>query len=437
MTDETARRPLDDAAFAACMTPLEPFEDCPVLAIAVSGGADSLALTLLADRWARALGGKVVGLTVDHGLRPESGDEARQTGSWLRARKIEHRILPWIGDKPDTGLQRRARDARYALLSDWCRRHRCLHLLTAHHRQDQAETVAIRKARQSGEAGLAGMAVVREMHGLRLLRPLLGIDKTRLEQTLRAAGQPWLDDPSNLDPTFTRNRLRAAGLNIKALADEAGRQGLRRQEADRRAANALIHGAIVDPAGFATLDPTAFDRLPSDLAADLLARLLLTIGGRVYPPRGMALSRLIDAMRSERPASVRTLADCRIQTVRDRWLICREHVSSERLVLEPRRRRRWDDRFVTELRAEREDLAVAALGDKARHAKGTLIQKGKSRCLAGVIKSGLPAIWADERLMAVPHLGLYETSLAPEDVDLLFCPNTPLANAPFMPHITA
>ena len=190
-TDEGAV--LDQAAFSAAMARFEPFEDEPFLAIAVSGGADSLALTLLADGWARQRLGRVVGLTVDHGLRPGSNDEARQTGLWLADRGIEHHILIWSGQKPKTGLQQHARDARYALLADWCRQHGCFHLMTAHHRQDQAETVALRRSRKSGNAGLAAMAAVREMRGLRLLRPLLGVDKASLKTSCAAKRSPgWM-----------------------------------------------------------------------------------------------------------------------------------------------------------------------------------------------------------------------------------------------------
>jgi len=436
-----AETALDQAAFAACMARLEPFEDRPLIAVAVSGGADSLALTLLADDWARRRDGRVVGLTVDHGLRPGSAEEARQTGLWLGARKIEHHRLHWTGAKPKTGLQRRAREARYRLLTDWCRQRRCLHLMTAHHRADQAETVALRKARQSGDAGLAAMSPVRELRGLRLLRPLLGVDRARLEAALCAMAQPWLDDPSNHNAAYTRVRLRQAGLDIRALADEAERQGLRRQTADRRAAAALVQHAIIDPAGFATLNTAGFDRLSTDLALDLLTRLLMTIGGRIYPPRRQALSRLFAAMRAEpkdRPSSFapKTLAHCRILRHRDRWLICRERASSERRLLAPSRQLCWDDRFVVSLRAQNQDLAIAALGDKARHGENTLMSKEKNRSLPGVVKPGLPAIWRDERLMAIPHLGLYDLSFVPEALNLRFCPPSPLANAPFLPHIS-
>ena len=99
-------------------------------------------------------------------------------------RRIEHRILRWTGPKPATGVQAAAREARYALLGAWCRDAGVLHLLLAHHLDDQAETVALRQARQSGPDGLAGMAAVRELKGSRLLRPLLSVPKDRLRATL-------------------------------------------------------------------------------------------------------------------------------------------------------------------------------------------------------------------------------------------------------------
>jgi tRNA(Ile)-lysidine synthase len=420
------------------MAELGPFEDAPVLAVAVSGGADSLALTLLADGWARERGGRAIGLTVDHGLRPGSAEEARRTGRWLEARAIEHHVLPWTGEKPRTGLQRRAREARYALLSAWCRDHGCLHLLTAHHRQDQAETVAIRQARQSGPAGLAAMPAIRELAGLRLLRPLLGIDKHRLEQCLRALGQPWHEDPSNTDPVFTRSRLRLEGLDVEALAAEAERRGRLRQAAERRAADALARHAIIDPAGFATLDAEGFGDLPADLAQDVLIRLLRTIGGSIYPPRSRALTRLLAAMRAAgtaRPAAG-TLASCCILLHRGRWLICREQRRAAPVPLVPGDPLHWQSRFLATLTLPVPGLALAALGNHPGIGAKTLIQKAEPRRLAGVVKAGLPAVWQGGALAAVPHLGLFAAALAPEAVELRFCPHFPLADAPFMPHIS-
>ena len=171
-----------DAVFAKTMARFGPFEPKPRLAVAVSGGADSLALALLADRWARAQGGRITAVTVDHALRPEAAAEARQVGRWLKAAKIRHVTLRWTPPAPlkklaggtrPANLQSAARDARYQLLTGWCRDHAVLHLLLAHHRDDQAETLLLRLARGSGLDGLAAMAPLVERASLRLLRPLL------------------------------------------------------------------------------------------------------------------------------------------------------------------------------------------------------------------------------------------------------------------------
>src|SRR4051812_12623635 len=118
LDDDAARRPLGDAEFAALMGALGPYERRPRLAAAVSGGPDSLALTLLAARWAERSGGSLLALHVDHGLRPESADEAARVADWLGARSIPCRVLAWRGDKPATGVQAAAREARHALLED-------------------------------------------------------------------------------------------------------------------------------------------------------------------------------------------------------------------------------------------------------------------------------------------------------------------------------
>ena len=143
---------LTAGTFAPLMAPLAPFENHPVLAVAVSGGRDSLALALLASEWAQARGGGIVALIVDHGLRAEAAREADVTRDLLACRGIEAAILHWSGVKPTHGLQEAARAARYGLLFEACRQRGILHLLVAHHADDQAETVAMRAARGSGAA---------------------------------------------------------------------------------------------------------------------------------------------------------------------------------------------------------------------------------------------------------------------------------------------
>lgn len=180
---EGSAHPVPVEEFAALMEPLGPFERPPRLAVAVSGGADSLALTLLADEWARSRGGAVLALTVDHGLRPEAADEARMVGRWLAARGIAHAILHYRGERPVANIQARARALRYRLLLDRCRAEGVVHLLIAHHREDQSETVLLRLGRGSGVSGLAAMRPIMEMPEARILRPLLSIPRARLAET--------------------------------------------------------------------------------------------------------------------------------------------------------------------------------------------------------------------------------------------------------------
>jgi tRNA(Ile)-lysidine synthase len=241
-------QPLDAGAFTRLMAPFEPFETSPVLAVAVSGGRDSLALALLSHGWAAERAGRVVGLIVDHGLRAESTVEAAATRDVLARHGIEGAILTWSGAKPRGGLQAAARLARYRLLRDECRRRGILHLLLAHHAEDQAETVAMRLARRSGPDGLAGMAALVDQPEVRLLRPLLGVSRARLTATLLARGVQWLDDPSNVDPRFERARLRASGT--PALAHSGG--GVERSVRDGKLARAAVALLAFDQAWAAT-----------------------------------------------------------------------------------------------------------------------------------------------------------------------------------------
>ncbi len=194
------------------MAPFGPFETNPDLAVAVSGGRDSLSLAVLAKEWAADRGGRAIALIVDHGLRVEAADEARATARLLARQGLDSVVLCWDGPKPMTGLQEAAREARYRLLRQACRERGILHLLVAHHADDQDETIAMRAARASGPDGLAGMAALVEWAEVRLLRPLLAVRRARLTATLAARGIAWIDDPSNADPRFERARLRLAGV---------------------------------------------------------------------------------------------------------------------------------------------------------------------------------------------------------------------------------
>src|SRR6202040_3650906 len=193
----------------------------PAIVLAVSGGPDSIALMWLAARWRRALtrGPRLIAVTVDHGLRTEAAGEARDVKRLARTLDLPHRTIRWTGAKPKSGLPAAARAARYRLLAEAARESGATHILTAHTRDDQAETLLMRLLRGSGIAGLAAMARQSERDGVLLARPFLHVAKSQLVATLKKAKLGFADDPTNRDLNFTRPRIRAV---MPALAAEGG-----------------------------------------------------------------------------------------------------------------------------------------------------------------------------------------------------------------------
>lgn len=293
------------SVFAGAMDRLGPFERAPRLGVAVSGGADSLALLLLAAEWAQARGGSVLALTVDHRLRPEAAAEARQIADWAAERGLPHRLLTLDTPPQGTGgVQAAARAARYRALAEACDEADILHLLTGHHQDDQAETLLLRLQRGSGPGGLSGMAPVEYRSGLRLLRPLLTVPKTDLQALCRAAGLVPIEDPSNGKDDFTRVRLRqamAAAPDLfpaARLAETAQRLAGGRAAAERAADRWLTRAVTVLPVGIARFSSDALTVGDAETRSAALGRLAAFVGGTLYPPRREAVeglaARLLD-----------------------------------------------------------------------------------------------------------------------------------------------
>ena len=400
---------LSPTEFARLMDRLGPFEPAPRLAVAVSGGGDSLAAALLAAHWAHDRGGRVVALTVDHRLRPNSSAEAALVGQWLGQHGISHHVLPWLGDKPASDLQGRARAARYELLAQWCRRAGVLHVVLAHHREDQAETFLLRLARGSGVDGLSAMAAVRHDARLRWLRPLLAVPKARLLATLRERDQPWVEDPSNTESRHARVRLRrlapvlaAEGLDAVRLSETAARLGQVRDLLESDQAGALLRWAEINPAGHAWVEMAAWSRLPEPLALRLLSRLVQTLGGEALPPR---LERSDGLLRRLRQGQGGTLSGCRVAVVGERALFCREAGRMAAAVgVAPGAEVEWDGRFRLSLAAAAPSgLSLGGLGSQGW---GRVAQAvGRSCRPPALVRPVLPALFDQRGVFAVPHLG--------------------------------
>lgn len=282
------------------------------LLLAVSGGPDSTALLALADRWRRGRAVPVAVATVDHGLRPDSAAEAKAVAAGCAARGLRHAILTWTGGKPATGLPAAARAARYAMLAAHARAIGADTIVTAHHADDQAETVLMRLLRGSGPAGLAGMAPISPAPGapdLKLARPLLACPKADLVELCRAENLPFFEDPTNADEAYRRPQLRRL---VAILA----REGFGRDELIRLAARAAraeeIIAAFVDDrlAALSAARPPASFECPATAFADLpheaAIRLLQAEIDQIAPgaaPRLEQVERVAARLRAGPPAA--------------------------------------------------------------------------------------------------------------------------------------
>lgn len=376
--------------FAAAMALLGPFGAPPHLAAAVSGGADSTALALLAQNWVSENQGSLLALIVDHGLRPESGAEAALTAARLEARGISCKIIVLSG-LSGPAVQAKARAARYAALAQAAQAQGRLHLLLGHHQADQAETVAMRA--RHGAGGAEGIAAWAAREAVLLLRPLLGTPPAALRAYLTAQGMGWVEDPSNQNPKFERVRIRLAGAGAPPASAAA------RQEREQEAARFLARYATLRPEGFALLDaPTA--------PAAALAALLRVVGGHVYPPDQRATAALAARLRPATLAGVRVLAAGRLGAG---WLLVREPAALAPPI-PARRGALWDHRFTLEATPP-PGQSLGALGDEAKNHK-------KYNNLPSVVLRTMPALRGAGGTLSFP---------APA----LFTPPAPAAPHPF------
>lgn len=258
------------------------------LGLAVSGGPDSLALLLLA---AEAYPGAVAAITVDHGLRPEAADEANHVASICATLDVPHTTQ--TPAQPITGnIQSAARTARYALMEDWSERENLHWIATAHHADDQLETVLMRLMRGSG---IDGLSAIRPVNG-KIIRPLLGVRKAELVRHVESCGLKAVADPSNEDDAFDRVRLRTALTHFPDFdPDRLARSLMATRESSQALGWVVEREArnhVKDANGSVTLANI-------DYPPELLRRLALRCLTRLDPeiqPRGDALQRMVDEL---------------------------------------------------------------------------------------------------------------------------------------------
>ena len=386
--------------------------------LAVSGGADSLAMLVLAGKLhSKNLTFSVV--TIDHALRPEAKGEAQMVRRVAKKYGLAHKTLTvqWgKREKPSGDIQAAAREKRYALLLDWCAKKKADGLVLAHHQDDQAETFLLRLIRGSGVDGLSAMQAVRVQNGVAIIRPFLDVPQNRLAAVVDKAGLKPICDPSNYDGRFERVKIRTfmpalekMGLDAAKLADTAARLQASRATLAAVTQQAAEHLAAHDGLGIVSLNRHSFADLPAEIGQRLLRRFLThapdAMGGDSYPPRQQAIGRLYAAIMAADKTSGHTLGGFSVRVRHSEVLIHREAAAcagAERLAAG--QSLIWDGRFlVTLAKTAAQAVRVQALGADGLaqlKAEGGVVP---SYAPAGALHS-LASVWKGRKVLAVAGL---------------------------------
>jgi len=378
-------------------------------AVAVSGGADSMALSLLMADFAPCHF-----LTFDHGLRTESATEAKTVKEWLKDKGLSHTTLKWSGDKPKTGLPEGARRARYQAMERWCSENGVKYLVIAHHLEDQAETFLMRLLKGSGIDGLSAMEA--KTPGLFeadvvLTRPLLKVPRARLRALLKSRGQAWFDDPTNENRDYTRVKLRKVLETSKNLTPDT-LAALADQIAKAKGFLDDMTGALVSrtfrvfPAGYGVLSRDPFFEAEGEIATRALSKILGFISQADYPPAQDKVERLNKELEKKNFAGS-TLHGCRVVPLADRTLLlCREaRDAGETLTLKPGETALWDNRFLFSYEKGPGPLTLKALGEKGWEQLAAKKPEIKDKLMPHPVRGCLPALFTGKEAVFVPHLG--------------------------------
>ncbi|WP_196501807.1 tRNA lysidine(34) synthetase TilS [Aestuariivirga litoralis] len=358
--------------------PCAPF---PSLAIAVSGGGDSIALLRLAHAWHGS--GSLIALTVDHGLRKESVKEAKQVASCCKSLGIKHHVLKWKHQGITSGLQAKARSARYELMAAWCGKHGVNALLTAHTMDDQAETVAMRQRRTSSAKSLSAIWPEKQWNGITVLRPLLDVTRAELRDYLTAIGQDWIEDPSNQDHRYERVRVRAEAPAL-TLAAEAKAAQRKTRSAEKSAAVWIAKSVTVTSFGMITISSASVKAMTDAALLNLIA-----LAGGSTPE--LAKRESLAAWLASDETGRRTLGGALFAKRQREIIVAREpaRIAAAPVATSPANGVRWDNRF----------LVIGPKGSSiiARAALKSLKRNGK---IPAFVDAGLPVVMRGDKVLA-------------------------------------
>jgi tRNA(Ile)-lysidine synthase len=386
---------------------LQAFDPIKKMAVAVSGGPDSMALAFCLKRYQKT---DVLAFIVDHNLRKGSSSEAEGVQKSLSEMGISAEILRWDHEPIITSVHEHARKARYHLLTKACHTHGIQDLFLAHHQDDQAETILMRMAKGSNIEGLSGMSSQTMREGIRLLRPFLSLRKDRLIVTCQEAGLSYVSDPSNTSDLFARGRLRKImpllaeeGLSIESLVRLGNHAAEVRQALDVAVRDFLIKFARSEIGGYVRIDRTALGSIPRAIGLRALASSLRFVHDHDYPPEQDGLAGFFDTILGATEDTARTFYGCIASVSENRVSILREpSAATDISPLNPQESVLWDNRWLVSADPLTKPSLIRALGNPSHEIVDLLAPKLRHQVPQGRVRASLPSIWIEGELHAIP-----------------------------------
>lgn len=369
------------------------------LGVAVSGGGDSVALLAVLAAYARAHDIELHVVTVDHGIRPEAKQEISFVRDLCARWDLPHHVEYWTGWNEQGNFQATARDARYALMSDWAHANNISHIALGHTADDQAETFVMRLARGAGVDGLSAMAPRGISRGITWIRPFLQTKRASLRTYLRSEQLTWCEDPSNENRDYERIKVRdgLAVLSTLGVTIDGLVQVTQNMAKAREALNWQTFIAARDVVklreGVVMMNKRQFQTQPEEIGRRLLVHSIQWITGSVYGPRGPTVSRTLKSVRAGQTA---TLDGCQVSTTGGLVWIFREHNAVRDTTCEVGQT--WDDRWTIDGPDDDPELQVRALGfDGLNHVEGW-----RDIGLPRAALASTPSVWYNDELVAAP-----------------------------------
>ncbi len=388
------------------------------IAVAVSGGVDSVSLLHLMVSWTKKRQYSLpVALTVNHGLRPGSKEEAEFVLNYTKKLGVkESFILKWENQSIKGNIQLQARKARYKLLTEWCKNHGIKYLLIAHHKDDQAETFLLRLERGSGIDGLSSMDWKSSFNGIHILRPLLNFSRSEVERYANLHQLRWIEDKSNQSLTYRRTLYRnllKASDNQKILTERICLTTFH----IKRAVKALIYYTRlafndcvnIHNLGYIEIRLSEFYKLPEEIALRLLLYSIMALSNKYYKPRYNSLIAIFNKILQKDTDVHCMLSECKIKKYRENILIIREssRIQEVSVNLPLNGSIKWDNRFsCTILKNQECSVTITPLKKTQKIPK---FLKNYNCCFE--VFYSLPVIQKDGKVIAYPYINYDEENV--------------------------